>query len=143
MGSLESLKKQARTFREIQMWIFEVPLECRDYDAPIHQERLKIKWIPESVALKQIADLKLQHEAKRSLLKDTRKDLEKTKKQEDLTREELRFYIQKTTKLEGRLSAIQKLCNRLKQKYRGYEYAQVRIAVDEVLAVLLKEGKPQ
>lgn len=50
-------------------------------------------------------------------------------------------HIDKYNKLEGGLEATQKLCNRLKQKYRGYEYAQVRIAIDEILAVLLKEGR--
>jgi len=40
----ESLKKQAKTFKEIQEWIYELPLECRDYDKPIHQERLYVKW---------------------------------------------------------------------------------------------------
>ena len=129
MGSLESLKKQAKTREEIRIETRELKRTeetngCYNPFNIVHQEvqrRLKEKWIPDPVVLPLIVDLK---DDDAGLFDES-------------VRQKKRAIL-----AEGRLEAIKKLCNRLKQKYRGYEYAQVRIAIDEILAVLLKEGDP-
>jgi len=101
--SVESLKKQAKTLMELDKLCFASP----------PSERIKRDWVKLDVVLKQIADLKKKFKVADKLGVIHLKKLDENDK--------------KIEKLEGRLSAIRKLCHTISSEQKDWIKQQTKI----------------